>query len=311
MNDTYMYTVWSWQAMFREVSWSVSCGQGKSVESAQPVATPTRDHWPRLLHMHGNVQCISGLLLYNVVWIIEVSDKRGLNNWGCTVLAQVNPGSIEAGHLLVVHITYKCTCITRLFSHLRALHHCCANVYHVTWEKPMYMWWLLHVHVHSMYMCSGSFMHPSCSNVHVWCIWWKVQVHVHVYLCNHVWYTQHSTCAASLCLQCVYMYASYSFLSLGVDCWEWWTSSPYSGAMCMLHVCVHACGMHAVYTCTINMIICAVLLCFYVIDEICFFCFLSVFDSSEWSATKHTTSTATVERSLDTATWWNFAPCYV
>ena len=45
-------------------------GQGESVEVVAPVITPTKDHWPRLLHMHGKV--ISGLQLVriNVVWVI-------------------------------------------------------------------------------------------------------------------------------------------------------------------------------------------------------------------------------------------------
>ena len=42
--------------------------------------TPTKYHWPHLLHMCGNV--FSGLQL---VRIIEGLDKRGLDNRGCTV----------------------------------------------------------------------------------------------------------------------------------------------------------------------------------------------------------------------------------
>ena len=51
--------------------------------SLKSVTTPTKDHWPRLLHMRGDV--FSGIQL---VRIIEGLDKRGLDNRGCTVIIQ-------------------------------------------------------------------------------------------------------------------------------------------------------------------------------------------------------------------------------
>ena len=54
------------------------------------MTTPTKDHWPRLLCMHGNV--FSGLLL---VRIIKVPDKRGPDNRGCTVIGVDSPRSLQ------------------------------------------------------------------------------------------------------------------------------------------------------------------------------------------------------------------------
>ena len=59
----------------------ISFGQGKACIAHSTCNHTHKEHWSCLLRMHGNV--FSGVQL---VRIIEVPDKQGPDNQGCTVL---------------------------------------------------------------------------------------------------------------------------------------------------------------------------------------------------------------------------------